>query len=99
MREWDWDEADDESQGWGEAANAALLDAVEAGLTDLRRYAAEVEEIAEPTDAELLALLDEAARGADDYVESEDMRRRAEAAVKSLRVELAATLTSFAVAA
>jgi hypothetical protein len=94
----DWDEAD-EPQGWGEFANTELLDAVEAGLAGLRRYADGAGEMPGPTTGELFQLLDEAARDADDYVESEDMRRRAEAAVESLRAELAATPATFAVAA
>ena len=85
----EWDEAD-ETQGWGETANADLLDAVEAGLDGLRRYAAEIDETPDPTDIELVALLDEAARDADDYVDSEDMRHRAETAVRTVRTQLAA---------
>ena len=93
----EWDEAD-EPQGWGETANADLLDAIEAGLDGLRRYAVEIDETPDPTDAELSALLDEAARDADDHVESEDHRHDAEVAVKNLRAELAAAPSYLVVA-
>lgn len=81
-----WDETD-EVRGWGEDANSDLLDAVEAGMPALLRYADEVEGLTMPSVAEVLELLAEAEREAE-KVPGEDARWNAEVAVRKLRAQL-----------
>jgi hypothetical protein len=92
-----WYGDDDGTQGWGADANGDLLNAVEAGLAALLRYADETEGLRRPSVAEVLELLADAGRQAE-LVPGEDARWNAEVAVARLRSQLV-TVPAFAVAA